>query len=202
MKHARTLALALLVAVAISLPLTGKSLPRPPQALRPVDLAICLDTSGSMSGLIESAKQKLWTVVNELAQARPTPRLRVALYRLVGFKIGRKVFIGMKCYLDDVDPGLITIEDNATVSYGTYFAVHGLDQKHTPIHIKENAYIGMRCTIVSGKNGITIGRNAVIGAGSLVNQSVPDNAVAVGCPIRITGTRDAESRGDTEDKRL
>ena len=45
-----------------------------------IDLAICLDTSGSMRGLIESAKQKLWAVVNELATAKPRPMLRVALY--------------------------------------------------------------------------------------------------------------------------
>lgn len=45
-----------------------------------VDVAICLDTSGSMDGLIESAKQKLWAIVNELATAKPRPRLRVALY--------------------------------------------------------------------------------------------------------------------------
>lgn len=44
-----------------------------------VDLAICLDTSGSMDGLIESAKQKLWAIVNDLALAEPTPSLRVAL---------------------------------------------------------------------------------------------------------------------------
>lgn len=50
-----------------------------PAPSRPVDLAICLDTSGSMSGLIESAKQKLWSIVNELATAQPAPRLRVAL---------------------------------------------------------------------------------------------------------------------------
>lgn len=49
------------------------------EELRPIDLAICLDTSGSMSGLIEAAKQKLWAVVNELVQATPTPYLRVAL---------------------------------------------------------------------------------------------------------------------------
>jgi hypothetical protein len=44
-----------------------------------VDLALCLDTSGSMEGLIDSARQKLWSVVSELASARPTPVLRVAL---------------------------------------------------------------------------------------------------------------------------
>ena len=47
-----------------------------PQA---IDLAICLDTSGSMSGLLNSAKQKLWDIVNDLAMAEPAPKLRVAL---------------------------------------------------------------------------------------------------------------------------
>lgn len=45
----------------------------------PIDLVICLDTSGSMTGLIDSARAKLWDVVNQLAKARPTPRLRVGL---------------------------------------------------------------------------------------------------------------------------
>ena len=44
-----------------------------------IELAICLDTSGSMDGLINSARQKLWTIVNDLAKAEPTPKLRVAL---------------------------------------------------------------------------------------------------------------------------
>ncbi len=44
-----------------------------------VELAICLDTSGSMDGLIENAKQKIWAIVNDLALAEPTPLLRVAL---------------------------------------------------------------------------------------------------------------------------
>lgn len=53
---------------------------RAPDEERPaVDLALCLDTSGSMDGLIEAAKQKLWAIVNDFALARPLPRLRVAL---------------------------------------------------------------------------------------------------------------------------
>jgi hypothetical protein len=46
---------------------------------RDVDLVIALDISGSMEGLIESAKQRLWDITNELARARPTPALRVAV---------------------------------------------------------------------------------------------------------------------------
>ncbi len=51
--------------------------PAPPE--RAVDLVIALDVSGSMTGLIESAKQRLWDVVNELGRAQPQPRLRVAI---------------------------------------------------------------------------------------------------------------------------
>jgi len=65
-------------------PFVANNLPpiptRPPEAVRgTVELAICLDTSGSMNGLIEAAKTKLWDIVNDLALATPTPRLRVAL---------------------------------------------------------------------------------------------------------------------------
>jgi hypothetical protein len=48
-------------------------------AARPVDLAICLDISGSMDGLLNAARQNLWAVVNDLAKLQPAPTLRVAL---------------------------------------------------------------------------------------------------------------------------
>ncbi len=126
-------------------------------------------------------------------------RVRILLYRIVGFKIGRNVFIGMRCYLDDVDPAMTTIDDNVTISYGTYFATHGRNQKHTPIRIEEGAYIGMRCSIISGRDGVTIGRGAIIGAGSLINKSIPDNVVAAGSPARVLRTIDtAVERKDHE----
>ncbi len=48
-----------------------------------VDVAILLDTSNSMDGLIDQAKGQLWTIINEFASAKKhglTPRLRVALF--------------------------------------------------------------------------------------------------------------------------
>jgi hypothetical protein len=55
------------------------AVPAPAVGKPVVELAICLDTSGSMDGLIENAKQKIWAIVNDLALAEPTPTLRVAL---------------------------------------------------------------------------------------------------------------------------
>ncbi|MGA2065615.1 MAG: acyltransferase [Thermoguttaceae bacterium] len=111
--------------------------------------------------------------------------LRILLYRLIGFKIGRHVFIGMRCYLDDVDPGKTTIEDNVQISYGCYFAVHGTQQGHTSIVIQEGTYVGMRAIVISGKNGIVIGRNCTVSAGALVHQSLPDGSTAAAVPARV-----------------
>ena len=44
-----------------------------------IDVVIALDVSGSMDGLIESAKQRLWDIVNELGRAQPQPELRLAI---------------------------------------------------------------------------------------------------------------------------
>jgi len=52
---------------------------RPVQQQQSVDLVIALDVSSSMDGLIDSAKQRLWDIVNELAQANPQPDLRMAI---------------------------------------------------------------------------------------------------------------------------
>ena len=110
---------------------------------------------------------------------------RVFFYRRCGYKIGKHVFIGMRCYLDDLEPKMFTVEDNVTISYGVFFACHGRRQNHTPITIKKGADIGMRASVISGKNGVTIGENAVIGACALVNKDIPDNATAVGIPCRV-----------------
>src|SRR6476619_1382750 len=67
------------LSVLALLPLLSVAAP-PAAAPKPVDVVLCLDTSNSMDGLIDSAKRKLWAVVNDLAKVEPTPALRVALY--------------------------------------------------------------------------------------------------------------------------
>src|ERR1051325_2348861 len=49
-----------------------------PAKLR-MEVCFVLDTTGSMSGLIEGAKQKIWSIANEMISARPTPDIRLGL---------------------------------------------------------------------------------------------------------------------------
>jgi acetyltransferase-like isoleucine patch superfamily enzyme len=144
------------------------------------------------------AKYPLWLIVWKpirkffnvvLIPNVPFSNLRVVLYRiLVGYKIGENVFIGMKCYLDDVEPSDTVIDDNVTVSYGCYFALHGVGQGRSFIHIRRGAYIGMRATIIADGSGISIGENSIVGASSLVNASIPPNVKAVGVPARVVAS--------------
>jgi hypothetical protein len=51
-----------------------------------IEVAFVLDTTGSMSGLLEGAKQKIFSIASRIAKGKPTPHLKVALvaYRDVG----------------------------------------------------------------------------------------------------------------------
>jgi len=80
MKVIRTMqTAALAVTLTATAAMAQDVAPDAAQSARPIDLAICLDTSGSMDGLIDAARQKIWTIVNDLALAQPAPDLRVAL---------------------------------------------------------------------------------------------------------------------------
>ena len=59
-----------------------------------VEVVFCLDTTGSMGGLIEGAKAKIWSICNQIASGKPTPDLKVGLvaFRDRGDEYITKVF--------------------------------------------------------------------------------------------------------------
>jgi Mg-chelatase subunit ChlD len=59
-----------------------------------VEVVFCIDTTGSMSGLIDAAKKKVWSISNQIASGKPTPRVKVGLvnYRDRGDSFVTKVF--------------------------------------------------------------------------------------------------------------
>src|SRR5262249_39230218 len=67
---------------------------RPPQNRPQVDVVSALDTTGSMSSLLEGAKRKIWEIARYIAQGQPAPQLRIGLvaYRDVGDEYVTKFF--------------------------------------------------------------------------------------------------------------
>lgn len=58
-----------------------------------------------------------------------------------------------------------------------------------PIIIEDNVFIGSNVVInANKKNGVTIGKNSVIGSGSVVTKSMPENVLAHGNPCRVIRT--------------
>lgn len=115
----------------------------------------------------------------------PFNGLRILLYKMLGYKIGKGCFIGMRCYLDDYCFKNIEIGNNVTVSYGVYFACHGKHQSHNRIVLEDNVYIGMRASIICPKGDVVIGNSAIVGTMTLVNKSVPPHTTAIGVPCRF-----------------
>lgn len=84
-------------------------------------------------------------------------------------------------------PSGVIIEDNVFIGPGVVFTNDKYPKtsgewKLLPIRIKEGASIGAGATILPG---VTIGKNAIVGAGSVVTKDVPDNAIAAGNPARV-----------------
>lgn len=112
--------------------------------------------------------------------------------------IGRRVVIRPASMLFaeavDNDAGII-IEDDVLIGSGVHLNVANhryhltdrpiIDQGHTasmPITLRKGCWIGANCVILPG---VTIGENAVVGAGSVVTKSVPGGAVAAGNPAKV-----------------
>ena len=58
------------------------------------------------------------------------------------------------------------------------------------IVIEDDAWIGVGAIIL---DGVTIGESSVVGAGSVVTESIPKSAIAVGNPARIVKIRNQSS---------
>lgn len=109
--------------------------------------------------------------------------------------IGKNVFINACCHFQD--QGGITLGDGCLIGHNVVFATfnHGFAPADraslypAPIVLGKNVWVGSNSTLLQG---IRIGDNAVIGAGSVVTKDVPANTIVGGVPARILRQIDTE----------
>jgi acetyltransferase-like isoleucine patch superfamily enzyme len=134
-------------------------------------------TVGEEAIVLEGA----WLAV--FAQAGlPPPRL----------EIGARTRIGRSCHIACV--GQVSIGQDVLTADHIYIAdsYHGYEQQGVPIIrqpmaqpqpvvVERGAFLGMRVVLLPG---VTIGENAYVGAGAVVDRNVPPRTVVVGNPAR------------------
>lgn len=112
---------------------------------------------------------------------------------------GKNVYIGDNFYanfnLTLVDDGEIFIGDNVMIAPNVTIATatHPIDydtrtkgtQFNLPVKICDNVWVGANSCILPN---VTIGKNSVIGAGSVVTKDIPENVVAFGNPCVLYRT--------------
>ena len=104
--------------------------------------------------------------------------------------LGNRIYANLNLTL--VDDGHIYIGDRVLIAPNVTIATanHTLEpelrryemQYVRDVHIGENTWIGTGVIVLPG---VTIGKNCVIGAGSVVTRDIPDNSLALGNPCRV-----------------
>jgi len=84
--------------------------------------------------------------------------------------IGNNVLFGANCQIGD--------RDGHQDRYAS---------KPAPIIIEDSVWLGMNVTVLKG---VTIGKNTIIGANSLVTKDIPANCIAVGSPCKVIKQRE------------
>jgi acetyltransferase-like isoleucine patch superfamily enzyme len=108
-----------------------------------------------------------------------------------------KIYIGANTYINRntfLDASLsITVGKECAIGPGCYITDHdhGVDEKLPPLaqplisqptKIGDRVWLGANVTVLKG---VTIGNDAVIGAGSVVTKDIPEGAIAVGVPAKV-----------------
>jgi acetyltransferase-like isoleucine patch superfamily enzyme len=131
-----------------------------------------------------------------LAKNAPGNRLRVALFRACGFRIGEGVYIGEDLIvaevLEDRSEKLVLGDRVAVAPRVTFVTSSDPNESRiapqfvTPLRgrivVGRDAWIGAGAIILPN---VTIGEEAVVGAGAVVTKDVPRRAVVAGVPARI-----------------
>jgi acetyltransferase-like isoleucine patch superfamily enzyme len=105
--------------------------------------------------------------------------------------IGKRVFINSGCRFQDQSD--ITIGDDCLIGHNAVIATlqHDIapsrrgDVIPAPVVIGRNVWLGANVTVLPG---VSIGDDAVIGAGSIVTKNIPAGCIAVGSPARVVRT--------------
>ena len=141
--------------------------------------------TSKVSVMSERRLRGLWNRILQLI-ARFAPgamSARVRLNRWRGVHIGKDVWIGYDAIIETSHPHFVTIHDRAAVGIRSTIIAHNREQQG--VVIEEDAVLGPGVIVLPN---VTIGRGAIVTAGSVVTKSVPPKTMVQGNPARPIAT--------------
>jgi UDP-2-acetamido-3-amino-2,3-dideoxy-glucuronate N-acetyltransferase len=132
----------------------------------------------NLYGCSVGAESRIGTFVEIQRGARIGERCKISSHSFIceGVCIEDGVFVGHGVvFINDAYPGAVTSSGQLQTD---------ADWTVVPTWVKTQASIGSNATILCG---ITIGENALVGAGAVVTQDVPDYAIVAGVPAKVIG---------------
>lgn len=105
------------------------------------------------------------------------------LRRVWGLDIHPSVDMSLSAVFDKTHPQGIHVAQNTYIAFDARILSHDMTRRlKTHTYIGENCFIGGRSLILPG---VRIGNSCIVGAGSVVTKSVPDNCIVAGNPAQI-----------------
>ncbi len=108
----------------------------------------------------------------------------------IGAVVGPGTMIDMGAVLG----GRATVGSRCHVGAGAVLAGVIEPASATPVIVEDDVLIGANAVVIEG---VRIGRGAVVAAGAVVVNDVPENAVVAGCPARVIKRKDEKTAGKT-----
>src|SRR5438876_5785413 len=131
--------------------------------------------------LLRGLCNRILQILARVAPGAMTARVRLNRWR--GVHIGKNVWIGYDAIIETSHPHLVTIRDRAAIGIRATIIAHNREQRG--VVIEEDAALGAGVIVLPN---VTIGRGAVVTAGSVVTKSVPPKTMVQGNPARPIAT--------------
>ncbi len=154
------------------------------------DCDVFLPTVGSRIGLV------VRSLLMGASRAIPPSRLKLAVLRLTGLKIGSNVYVSPGVVIDPLWPGLVEIGDGVILGLGCRILSHECTVNEFRIgrtRIGRKSVIGAGSTL---RAGVTIGERVTVGCNSYVNRDIPDGHTVGGVPAKPLAGSVKEDRNE------
>lgn len=158
-------------------------------------ISICGAVSRGFKGILKAILLKycMYSVILSPLNYR---KIRPMLWRWIGAKVGKNAFIGYEVWMDFNNAHLIEIGEGAHITNRCLLLCHqrnmskyfiGDDSTKLPyrkekITIGKNVMIGMGTLIMPG---VTVGEGSIVAAGSVISKDIPAWSIAAGRPAKV-----------------